>query len=110
MNFSNDSFIKFGSGFNYTTKVPVDKRSVVAQVSDLIAMNNAYRGIVVYVEEDNSLYKLDADDFSTGSNWHKVSSVANGLEYQGTVTTATLPDNLAAADKGKLYYNSTIAS
>lgn len=70
-------------------------------------MNNAYKGIVVYVEEDNSLYKLDADDFSTGSNWHKVSSVANGLEYQGTVTTATLPDNLTAADKGKLYYNST---
>lgn len=68
--FDSISGIVVASGFKLQAKVPLDGRLVADTIEDrdaLITENGAYEGMVVYVKEDKTLYKLDGtttDDWS----------------------------------------------
>lgn len=70
--FDNITGISVASGFKLQAKFPLDGRLVVNTITDrdaLITENGAYQGMVVYVIEDETLYKLDGE---TASDWSAI--------------------------------------
>ncbi len=72
--------ISFGSNFNIGAKGPIDSRMRVEYISDLTSVWTtaipAYKGMVVTVLEDASLYVLSDDDAAVSSNWKKIDATA----------------------------------
>lgn len=70
--FDSISGIVVASGFKLQAKVPLDGRLVADTIEDrdaLITENGAYEGMVVYVKEDKTLYKLDG---TTAEDWSAI--------------------------------------
>lgn len=75
--------INFGSNFNIGAKGPIDARQRVETIADLTTVWTAeipaYKGMVVSVLEDNSIYILKADDATVFDNWKKVGDVTGDI-------------------------------
>ena len=74
------------SGFDLGAKAPVDSRYVVATIADRdahVTNNRAYEGMLVYVEEDKSIYQYD------GSAWNKWATTSTTITATGDVVDAT---------------------
>ena len=73
MAFSNKKGITVASGFKLQAGAPLDARTTVATIEErdeLVTINAAYSGLLVYVEADKKLY------YYTGSGWVVVQSGA----------------------------------
>ena len=75
--------LTYGYGFNITASGPVDSRTRVEFISDLTTVWDsdapAYKGMVVSVLEDNSIYILKSDDATVSGNWKKVGDVTGDI-------------------------------
>lgn len=68
------------NGYHVTGALPIDDRSRVTNLTDLVATNTfglaEYDGQITYVKEDGNLYLLVGDTLKTGdkSNWKKIAT------------------------------------
>lgn len=96
------------NGYHVTGAIPIDDRSRVTNLTDLITTNTfgsaEYNGQITYVKEDGNLYLLVGDTLKTGdkSNWKKIAtadSVSQAVKDLGPVfkfkgvATAIDPDH-----------------
>ena len=91
--------INFGSNFNIGAKGPIDARQRVETITDLTTVWTAeipaYKGMVVSVLEDNSIYILKTDDATVLDNWKKIGDATGDItNLQGQITA-----NKTAIDK-----------
>ena len=91
--------INFGSNFNIGAKGPIDARQRVETIEDLTTVWTAeipaYKGMVVSVLEDNSIYILKSDDATVFDNWKRVGDATGDItNLQGQITA-----NKTAIDK-----------
>ena len=91
--------INFGSNFNIGAKGPIDARQRVETIADLTTVWTAeipaYKGMVVSVLEDNSIYILKSDDATVFDNWKRVGDATGDItNLQGQITA-----NKTAIDK-----------
>ena len=91
--------INFGSNFNIGAKGPIDARQRVETIEDLTTVWTAeipaYKGMVVSVLEDNSIYILKTDDATVLDNWKRVGDATGDItNLQGQITA-----NKTAIDK-----------
>lgn len=91
--------INFGSNFNIGAKGPIDARQRVETIADLTTVWTAeipaYKGMVVSVLEDNSIYILKTDDATVLDNWKKIGDATGDItNLQGQITA-----NKTAIDK-----------
>ena len=84
--------INFGSNFNIGAKGPIDARQRVETIADLTTVWTAdipaYKGMVVSVLEDNSIYILKTDDATVLKNWKKIGDVSGDITSLQTQITA----------------------
>lgn len=79
---------KFGSNFEPKFNAPVDARLVVPTKTDLYAMQYAYRGMQVYVKDEDTYYRLINDLPALEASWQEV--VSGGQYDLIEVTTAEI--------------------
>lgn len=68
MGFSDKVGIKLASGFVLQKESPLDARDVVESISErdeLVAINAAYEGILVYVKQDKTTYRYNGTSWET---------------------------------------------
>lgn len=105
----------FNSSFVYSSAVPIDNRFVVENTSDLTSndvwkkngVSNAYVGLQVYCEEDNSIYVLTNAAYNTASNWKKIATsdqVSGGTNYKGVKNSLTALNDVSSPSAGDMYY------
>lgn len=82
------------NGYHVTGAIPIDDRSRVTNLTDLITTNTfgsaEYNGQITYVKEDGNLYLLVGDTLKTGdkSNWKKIAtedSISQAVKDLGPV-------------------------
>ena len=103
--------MKVRANFEVSAASPLDARYVVPTLADLTdsttwisgGMAYVYRGMQVYVNAEQKLYMLTANNFTTMDNWKEIVSSTNILIYKGSVTTySALP--LSGMVVGDIYY------
>lgn len=75
------------TGFKITANQPVDDRTVVTSVEDLDSLPNKYAGLICYVEDNESLY------YYNGEEWLKVNDDSGLVDAFITVSEITVVDN-----------------
>lgn len=86
MAFADKTGIKVASGFKLQSATPLDARANVGTLVDrdeLVTLNAVYPGLIVYVEENSTLYM-----YNTDRTWSQVTS--SETPSIGTITDADI--------------------
>lgn len=105
--------IPLASGFDLGAKKPLDSRSVVETIEERnehVVKNRAYEGMIVYVKENEKLYKYNGYDWIDLNNYYSKEEIDNMVKNLDIDTESCAYVGETMPEDDKIWFSDGVSS